>query len=259
MAKRSDWPLGPALKAARERSGLSARKAAERTQGLVSSGRWYQLESGVQKTKGQEVSIGTTPETVVAAALAVGWDVDEALQTAGMTVSESAVRAIETKMFGADVRGDTEDPDWILYLEALLEYVDHHAELPSNEVASLLIECEFLAKEALEAQPSIQSGIDRSIAYGSKLTELLTRLRDKQRYHQHGQKDHTNELAVSNSAISGAQTQGGQTEEVKSPANKMNNRPGNLGGVVLPDHTRVDRTKDGKQGHDFPSGEVGEA
>lgn len=97
--------------------------------------------------------IGTTPETVIAAALAVGWDVDEALRIAGMSASESVVRAIETKMFGSKIRAEVDDPDWLLYLEALLEYVDNHGELPTSDVATLILECEFLAREALEAQP----------------------------------------------------------------------------------------------------------
>ena len=186
MAKRTDWPLGPALKAARERAGLSARKAAERTKGLVSSGRWYQLESGVQKTKGQEVPIGTTPETVVAAALAVGWDVDDALKVAGMTASESLVRVVETKMFEDVLRSDADEPDWLLYLEAVLEYIDHHHELDATEVATLLLESEFLAKKAVGNSPDIAAGIDQSIAYGAQINKLLTKLRDKQLAHKHG-------------------------------------------------------------------------
>ena len=43
----------------------------------------YQLESGVQKIRGQEIPIGTTPATVAAAARALDWDVTDALSTAG--------------------------------------------------------------------------------------------------------------------------------------------------------------------------------
>lgn len=157
--------------------------------------------------------IGTTPETVIAAALAVGWDVDEALRIAGMSASESVVRAIETKMFGSKIRAEVDDPDWLLYLEALLEYVDNHGELPTSDVATLILECEFLAREALEAQPPIQAGIDESIAYGSKLNELLTQLRDKQRNHQHGQKEISDDIAISDATEPDAQTQGGQAQE----------------------------------------------
>lgn len=203
MTKREDWPLGPALRAARERAGLSARKAAERTNGLVSSGRWYQLESGVQKAKGQEVPIGTTPETVIAAALAVGWDVDEALRVAGLVATESVVRVVETKMYGPDVRADTEEANWILYLEALLDYIDHHSELPSSEVATLLLECEFLAKRAMEHQPGLDAGIDESIEYSSLLNTLLTQLRDKQRTHRYGEKENSNDLTTQATTTSG--------------------------------------------------------
>lgn len=78
---RTDWPLGPALQAARLRAGISARAAAKRAG--ISSGRWYQLETGVQKSKGHEIPIGTTATTVAAAARAVDWDVSEALAVAG--------------------------------------------------------------------------------------------------------------------------------------------------------------------------------
>jgi hypothetical protein len=49
----------------------------------VSDGRWYQLESGYQSMRGEQIPIGTTAATVAAAANAVGWDRDEALRTAG--------------------------------------------------------------------------------------------------------------------------------------------------------------------------------
>ena len=205
MAKRADWPLGPALKSARERAGLSARAAASRTKGLVSSGRWYQLESGVQKTKGQEVPIGTTPETVIAAALAVDWDINEALQTAGMSATESAVRAIETKMFGPEVRAPYDEPDWLLYLEAVLEFIDrHHGELDDPMATSLLLECEFLARKSLENQPSLQLGIDQSITYGARLNQLLTKLRDQQNEHLHGTKETTGDEPTESTPTSSA-------------------------------------------------------
>ena len=82
---RKDWPLGPALRSARQRAGISAREAARRTGGAISSGRWYQLETGWQKNKGQLIPIGTTPVTVSAAARAVGWDESEALEIAGFS------------------------------------------------------------------------------------------------------------------------------------------------------------------------------
>lgn len=78
---RTDWPLGPALEQARIRSGISGRAAAKRAG--ISSGRWYQLVSGVQKIKGQEIPISTTASTVVAVAKAVDLDINEALKLAG--------------------------------------------------------------------------------------------------------------------------------------------------------------------------------
>lgn len=83
MENRQDWPFGAALRQHREHAGLSVKAAARRTNGVVSDGRWYQLESGVQRIRGQQIPIGTTPATVVAAAKAVDWDPAEALRTAG--------------------------------------------------------------------------------------------------------------------------------------------------------------------------------
>jgi hypothetical protein len=80
---RMDWPLGPALRRRRLAAGLSVKAAARRTGGKVSDGRWYQLESGVQRVAGQDLPIHTTAATVAAAAKAVDWDVEEALQVAG--------------------------------------------------------------------------------------------------------------------------------------------------------------------------------
>lgn len=80
---RTGWPLGIALRRAREHAGLSVRAAARRTQGAISSGRWYQLESGYQKAGGHNIPVGTTAATVAAAAKAVGWDINDALSVAG--------------------------------------------------------------------------------------------------------------------------------------------------------------------------------
>lgn len=80
---RSDWPFGAELRRRRVAAGLSVKAAARRTNGEVSDGRWYQLESGVQKIRGQEISIGTTPATVAAAAKAVDWPIADALAIAG--------------------------------------------------------------------------------------------------------------------------------------------------------------------------------
>lgn len=54
----------------------------------ISEGRWRQLETGVQKVRGQEIEIGTKPATVAAVARVVNWDVDDALQTAGFDVDD---------------------------------------------------------------------------------------------------------------------------------------------------------------------------
>lgn len=80
---RDDWPFGPELRRRRILAGLSGKAAARRTHGLISDGRWYQLETGVQKLRGQSIAIGTTPKTIAAAARAVDWDVREALELAG--------------------------------------------------------------------------------------------------------------------------------------------------------------------------------
>jgi hypothetical protein len=92
---REDWPLGPALKRKRELAGLSVRAAARLTNKAVSSGRWYQLESGYQPNKGNLIPIGTTASTVAAAANAVGWDANEALAIAGFRVIQVEPEAID--------------------------------------------------------------------------------------------------------------------------------------------------------------------
>lgn len=80
---REDWPFGVELRRRRIAAGLSVKAAARRTNGDISDGRWYQLESGVQKIRGQEIPIGTTPATVAAAARALDWEIPEALAAAG--------------------------------------------------------------------------------------------------------------------------------------------------------------------------------
>ena len=52
MEEREDWLFGPALKQHRIKAGLAVKAAARRTHGQVSSGRWYQLESGYQPMRG---------------------------------------------------------------------------------------------------------------------------------------------------------------------------------------------------------------
>lgn len=180
MEKREDWPLGPALKAARERADISVRKAATKTKGLVSSGRWYQLESGVQKVKGRDVPIGTTAETVIAAALAVGWEPTEALKVAGLTAPEAVVQEIEAKIFTDTAGPDTYEPQWLLYLEALLEYVENHPEFSLRFVNTVLLEAGTIATRAIENVPTLADGIDWSISYSERLNELLIQLRDEQ-------------------------------------------------------------------------------
>lgn len=133
---RKDWPLGPALRAAREKTGLSVRKAAAKTNGLISSGRWYQLESGVQKVKGQEIPIGTTPETVFAAALAIDWDTRDAFDAAGMDHPPASVAdEIAAQVLDNHFSHPPEEvpPDWLLYLTAVLEYVTrNHSTIPGS-------------------------------------------------------------------------------------------------------------------------------
>lgn len=80
---REDWPFGVELRRRRIAAGLSVKAAARRTNGDISDGRWYQLESGVQKIRGQEIPIGTTPTTVAAVARALDWNVADALAAAG--------------------------------------------------------------------------------------------------------------------------------------------------------------------------------
>lgn len=83
MTARGDWPFGAELQRRRTTAGLSVRAAARRTNGAISDGRWYQLESGVQKIKGHAIPISTTASTVAAAARALDWEVADALTVAG--------------------------------------------------------------------------------------------------------------------------------------------------------------------------------
>lgn len=179
---RKDWPLGPALRAAREKTGLSVRKAAAKTNGLISSGRWYQLESGVQKVKGQEIPIGTTPETVFAAALAIDWDTRDAFDAAGMDHPPASVAdEIAAQVLDNHFSHPPEEvpPDWLLYLTAVLEYVTrNHSTIPGSEVADILLECENLAARAVANRPDLRAGLDESIEYGERLNRQLVRLRE---------------------------------------------------------------------------------
>lgn len=114
---RADWPFGIELRRRRVAVGLSVKAAARRTAGAISDGRWYQLESGVQKIRGQQIPIGTTPSTVVAAARAVDWDVDAALTTAGFdaadlpsAVSTSGIERYTDDELLAEVRKRMQSP-----------------------------------------------------------------------------------------------------------------------------------------------------
>lgn len=133
MGTRRDWPFGAALKQHREDAGLSVKAAARRTNKKISDGRWYQLESGVQKIQGQQIPIHTTPATVRAAAQAVGWDINDALAKAGFDPIDLPAERSETPVLIsklptddllAEVRrripaddsklGDNVRPDWTI-------------------------------------------------------------------------------------------------------------------------------------------------
>jgi hypothetical protein len=103
MSPRRDWPLGPELERRRIAAGLSVRAAARRTHGKVSDGRWYQLESGFQRVQGNDIPISTTPPTVAAAAAAVGWDITDALRTAGFDPADTSLREEDRYLQTGDV------------------------------------------------------------------------------------------------------------------------------------------------------------
>jgi len=94
---RDDWPFGPELARRRTAAGLSVKAAARRTNGAISDGRWYQLESGYQKIRGQEIEIGTTAATVAAAAKAVDWPVADALKLAGFDARDYREQSSEER------------------------------------------------------------------------------------------------------------------------------------------------------------------
>lgn len=87
MSARKDWPFGTELERRRTEAGLGVREAARRAG--ISEGRWRQLESGVQKIGGREIPIKTRPATAAAVAKVVGWEVDDAVRTAGFDPSEN--------------------------------------------------------------------------------------------------------------------------------------------------------------------------
>jgi hypothetical protein len=97
MTSTSPWPLGPILKAARVRMGLSVREAAKRTggpddAGSISEATWRNLEKGSYRAGGQDFPYVARQATVAAAAAAVKLPVDHALRFSpdqGTTVTDS--------------------------------------------------------------------------------------------------------------------------------------------------------------------------
>lgn len=95
MRVSDTWPLGPVLKAARERAGISKREAARRAAvyrgETFSEQLWRRLETGYYTVQGERIPLtgrdgankGAGADTVRAAALAVNLDVGYALTLVG--------------------------------------------------------------------------------------------------------------------------------------------------------------------------------
>lgn len=101
-AVRPDWIFGPALKRARGR--MAVREAARRAG--ISEGRWRQLETGYQGSKDYLTPVTTKPTTVASVAEAVGWNVEDALRTAGFSPSDLDVEPTGQK---SDLSDKTDD------------------------------------------------------------------------------------------------------------------------------------------------------
>lgn len=85
----SPWPLGPVLEAARIERGLSTREAARRAG--VSDTQWRNLERGFELRKGTRLEVSPRVDTVAKVARAIGLDVKQALELAGLPTVDADV------------------------------------------------------------------------------------------------------------------------------------------------------------------------
>lgn len=79
---RTDWPFGPFLSAAIQRSGLSKRAIARAAR--ISEGRLRQLETGYQKSGKMQIPIATSVTTVINLSDVLGFDLRQGLRLAGL-------------------------------------------------------------------------------------------------------------------------------------------------------------------------------
>ncbi|MGW1675962.1 helix-turn-helix domain-containing protein [Saccharopolyspora sp. NPDC002376] len=79
---RDDWEFGRELERRRTIAKLSKRGLAEKSG--ISEGRIRQLETGIQRVNREDVPVRPTSTTVSRVAQALGWDVDDALNLAGL-------------------------------------------------------------------------------------------------------------------------------------------------------------------------------
>lgn len=89
MTTDQPWPFGRELQQRRERHNLSQRRAAKLAG--ISEGRWRQLETGVEKTRGVEFPVKTKPRTVIAVARQLDWNPVEALTLAGLPADDELI------------------------------------------------------------------------------------------------------------------------------------------------------------------------
>ncbi|WP_349319037.1 helix-turn-helix domain-containing protein [Mycolicibacterium canariasense] len=259
---REDWPFGPALRRHREEAGLSQREASRRTatvtggKPVVSAGRWKQLETGWQKNKGLLIPIGTTPATVCAAAKAVGWDRDEALQTAG---------------FDVDTESQPAPTDWESFYGAPLSpaalsieghrHVAQHTWEAARNLTEVVLEDptprpqllvatrlaihvinSMIVQRLLESPYVVELGPELQNLYADLIhqTEKLT-----------GAESH--EVPATQAAESPASPEGNKNEEVLVVADQVDDGASIDADVgTKADDPGVDGTKDGEEGHDLP-------
>lgn len=179
----ADWPLGPALKKARDTVGLSQRAAAKIAG--ISEGRWRQLEKGYQESRGVRIPIGTTPKTVAAAALAVKWDVGEALHVAGFNYDDVAAEIEQDREpdeptimeLQASPQTRLPVPQLLAFLNDIAALLDEAARLPAmtKDLAEHIID---IRSSATLVASSILAGANPhdALPLVSEVDDLVSRL-----------------------------------------------------------------------------------
>jgi transcriptional regulator with XRE-family HTH domain len=107
--RRELTPLGGLLEDARASLGISIDKAGQRAR--ITRQRWSQVVTGRQPKAGRLVPVNPRPRTVVAMALAVGVDPDQALTAAGISVDDTSALVEDVRRELAEPAAPTTDDD----------------------------------------------------------------------------------------------------------------------------------------------------